>query len=153
MRNHLFPVFTEQSDFGLICMSTKRIDEWVSCSSARLKLSSALLYKKTTLCHRLDYFWSSKSAPVCPEKLLGIISELPSCQGSAPPYLRPLKPAGHWQLPVMWSHTPPLRQEQSLLQLMPYLPRGHGWVQTEPLEKQPASNNVSQTNEQQSQFQ
>lgn len=109
--------------------------------------------KKTTLCHRLDYFWSRKSAKVCTENLLVIISELSACQGSLlHPYLRPLKPAGHWQFPVMWSHTPPLRQEQSLLQLIPYLPRGHGWVQTEPFEKQPAINNVSQINVQQSQF-
>lgn len=59
---------------------------------------------------------------------------------AAAAYLRPLKPSAHWHFPVTWSHTPPLRQEQSLLQLMPYLPRGQGWAHTEPFEKQSQQN-------------
>lgn len=75
------------------------------------------------------------------ERLLCIIIQQPAAMVSAA-YLRPLKPAAHWHCPVTWSHSPPLRQEQSLLQLMPYLPRGHGWAQTEPFEKQPAKNHM-----------
>lgn len=47
-------------------------------------------------------------------------------------YLWPLYPAIHWHCPVIWSHIPPLRHEHSLLQLIPYLPNGHGWAHTDP---------------------
>ncbi|KAG7255691.1 hypothetical protein CRUP_032979 [Coryphaenoides rupestris] len=43
-----------------------------------------------------------------------------------------LMPGAHWHWPVTWSQRPPLRQEQSRLQLTPYLPCGQGWAQTEP---------------------
>lgn len=74
---------------------------------------------------------SSKCTKVCAEILTKWLLCLES-EGVLAAYLRPLKPAAHWHCPEMWLHSPPLRHWQSLLQLMPYLPRGHGWAQTKP---------------------